>query len=663
MAHYGQDPADGAGADRGEPPMRGRTLARIAALTQAVLLAGALIVPSSVAAATYGFTLNAPSPSSVQYSDFTTLSGAYTCTNDGGGNCPATGSSATAYFEVRQHGTPDWYPVADVTNQFGFGSSCGSTCTFSFSRAWQAGVAIPFGPGDYDIRVTTSIAGGEQVLLSALTITKEATTTTYTGETSGAADTELTLGAWVHDEDLGVPGDVNGIFGDDLFGFGISWELFDSTNTTSLAGPVGGIILSDGEAFASDTLHLPAAGGTYKLRTTYAGNDYYADSSDLTEITVLGGGTGTNTPPSLVLPGAVTAEATSSAGAYVTYVVSATDAEDDPAPTPSCDIPSGSLFPIGDTTVECTVTDSGSLTDTGSFTVHVEDTTDPVVVISTTESDNGDGWYSIASNDGNPGVTVDVSTSDAVGATYLSCTDNGDSVGALAATGDSFVLGDGVHDIACSASDWAGNVGGDTAPFAVDQTPPGSLAFVGGGLSDGAEYVFGSVPAGPTGCTASDPGSGLASCSVSGYSDLVGSQTVTALATDNAGNTGSATLGYTVLAWTLVGFGNPVSATSTNLVKAGSSVNLKFEVFAGATELSSLDAVVGVYEMPVVCGILIPLGPATPAMSSKGAGLRYDASVGQYLTKWDVPDTAGTCWVVSMVTADGSSLHAVFQTK
>ncbi|MEO5705096.1 MAG: hypothetical protein ABIZ52_08270, partial [Candidatus Limnocylindrales bacterium] len=70
--------------------MRGLTLARIAVMAQAGLLAGALIVPSSVAAATLGFTLDAPSLSTVAYSDLVVLRGKYTCINDGVSVCPTT---------------------------------------------------------------------------------------------------------------------------------------------------------------------------------------------------------------------------------------------------------------------------------------------------------------------------------------------------------------------------------------------------------------------------------------------------------------------------------------------------------------------------------------------------------------------------------------------
>src|SRR5215217_1547558 len=87
----------------------------------------------------------------------------------------------------------------------------------------------------------------------------------------------------------------------------------------------------------------------------------------------------TNTKPTLTLPNNQTVEATSAAGAVVNYTASATDAEDDPDPTPNCTPASGSTFALGTTTVNCSVTDSGSLSDSGSFTVTVTDNTPPTL--------------------------------------------------------------------------------------------------------------------------------------------------------------------------------------------------------------------------------------------------------------------------------------------
>jgi hypothetical protein len=83
-----------------------------------------------------------------------------------------------------------------------------------------------------------------------------------------------------------------------------------------------------------------------------------------------------NTPPTLVLPDDMNVEATSSSGAAVTYVVTATDAQDgDLTAQVLCTPASGSIFALGTTTVNCSVTDAGGLEAIGSFDIKVEDTT------------------------------------------------------------------------------------------------------------------------------------------------------------------------------------------------------------------------------------------------------------------------------------------------
>jgi len=84
----------------------------------------------------------------------------------------------------------------------------------------------------------------------------------------------------------------------------------------------------------------------------------------------------TNTAPTLVLPNDMLVEATSSAGAPVSFSVTASDIEDgDLTSQVTCSPASGDTFPLGTTTVNCEVTDAGGLKTTGSFQVTVHDTT------------------------------------------------------------------------------------------------------------------------------------------------------------------------------------------------------------------------------------------------------------------------------------------------
>jgi hypothetical protein len=145
--------------------------------------------------------------------------------------------------------------------------------------------------------------------------------------------------------------------------------------------------------------------------------------------------------------------------------------------------------------------------------------------------------------------------------------------------------------VTCSATS-AGGTNSKSVTIKRDVTPP-NVSFV-GGISGGASYDFGEVPAAPT-CSASDETLGLASpCNVTGYSEAVGSHTLKATATDNAGNKATITRDYTVVAWRLSGFYQPVDMNDVvNTVKNGSTVPLKFEVFKrlAGTELTNTSIV------------------------------------------------------------------------
>jgi len=86
-----------------------------------------------------------------------------------------------------------------------------------------------------------------------------------------------------------------------------------------------------------------------------------------------------NSAPVLDLPSAVTLEGDTTGGALAAYTVGATDAEDDADPTPVCTPAPGTLVPLGTTQVDCTVTDAGGLTASGSFDLTVVDTTAPTL--------------------------------------------------------------------------------------------------------------------------------------------------------------------------------------------------------------------------------------------------------------------------------------------
>ena len=220
-----------------------------------------------------------------------------------------------------------------------------------------------------------------------------------------------------------------------------------------------------------------------------------------------------------------------------------------------------------------------------------------------------------------------------------------------------------------SVADVAGNSnpGIDSAAFMIDLSNPTNVAFVGGPAA-GSSHYFGSVPAAPT-CTAQDAISGLKDCVVTGYGTSVGTHTLTATATDNAGRTATATRTYTVLAWTPTGYYSPVdmsTATTTvwNTIKGGQTVPLKFELFVGSTEVTSVDAIASFQTQLVSCSTGVAgTEDAIEIVSTGGTSLRYDSTGGQFIQNWKTPLTSNKCYTATVTFDDGSKITAYFKTK
>lgn len=214
---------------------------------------------------------------------------------------------------------------------------------------------------------------------------------------------------------------------------------------------------------------------------------------------------------------------------------------------------------------------------------------------------------------------------------------------------------DATNNCAASPSDIAGNK--------IDKKAPTDITFADSTISDGGSYYFGFVPPAPT-CNATDKGSGLNSCIVTGYNAKVGSHTLTATATDNVGNTSTATLTYTVMAWTLTGFYQPVDMNGVwNNVKGGATVPLKFQVFAGPTELTDV-AVIDTFSVTsVVCPKTGYVADDIEFTTTGNTTLRYDTASYQFIQNWQTPKKPGACYQVMMATDDGSNLKATFILK
>jgi Ca2+-binding RTX toxin-like protein len=233
-----------------------------------------------------------------------------------------------------------------------------------------------------------------------------------------------------------------------------------------------------------------------------------------------------NTPPTVTVSG-VTNGGSYDKGSVPTAMCDVTDAEDGPssfAATLSSVTGTYASDDIGSQTADCSYTDGGGATDTDSATYGIGDPSAPDVQFGLTPaSPNGaNGWY-------NTGVDVDWTVTDTDSPNSLSTTDCDD----FSLTADQVGT-----DYTCMADSAGGHQQASTGSIAIDGTKP-TIDSVDGGPTDGATYYFGleTVPAAPT-CSASDATSGVNGdgCVITGWSDQLGSQTVTATATDNAGN-------------------------------------------------------------------------------------------------------------------------------
>jgi hypothetical protein len=91
-------------------------------------------------------------------------------------------------------------------------------------------------------------------------------------------------------------------------------------------------------------------------------------------------------------------------------------------------------------------------------------------------------------------------------------------------------------------------------------------------------------------------------------------------------------------------------------------VPLKFELFAGATELTDVAQIEGFTAKGITC----PSGVTTDDIevtATGGTALRYDTTAGQFVYNWKTPTGAGKCYSITMKAKDGSSLSANFKLK
>jgi|GEM_PF-2220053 len=133
--------------------------------------------------------------------------------------------------------------------------------------------------------------------------------------------------------------------------------------------------------------------------------------------------------------------------------------------------------------------------------------------------------------------------------------------------------------------------------------------------------------------------------------------------TDDGGLSSTDMITITVLPWSLLGFYQPVDMNGVyNFVKGGSTVPLKFEIFADPTELTDVTAVKSLTYAQVSCDANAITDPIE-TLTTGSTALRYDATSGQFIYNWKTPKMPGTCFRITVTTIDNSALVAYFKLK
>ncbi len=288
----------------------------------------------------------------------------------------------------------------------------------------------------------------------------------------------------------------------------------------------------------SESVTVPSASGTTsRVKVEAVGNIFFDISN--TNFTI-------NLPPVIACPADITTNTDPGlCSAGVTFTATASD--DMPGVVVACAPPSGSTFPKGTTTVNCTATDSVGATDTCSFTVTVNDTEPPAITCPANIIQSTD-----------PGLCSAVVTYSSATAT-----DNCPGVGAPVCnppSGSTFPKGATV--VTCVVSDAAGNSGTCVFTITVNDTqppsitcPPNQTAVTDQNAcpSPACQTVDYPAPTAADNC----PGVDTVCNPPAGTCFPVGVTTVTCTATDASGNTASCSFTVTTFDTALQDDSNP----------------------------------------------------------------------------------------------------------
>jgi hypothetical protein len=375
--------------------------------------------------------------------------------------------------------------------------------------------------------------------------------------------------------------------------------------------------------------------------------------------------------PQLFIPVAAAADATSTAGAAVTFnpIPSALDLGVTVVPVtctafaPAVAVASGSQFPIGNTTVNCLANDDAGNPAVGQFVVSVTDSSSPTIDASSVPTSpfdveaNGPSGY--LHPPGAPPLFVVTATDAVDGTVPAACSPDGTS---------DFTFG--TTPVACSAFDSTGNesasVGFDVA---VDDTTPPEISLAESPLVRSTTGAFETIDfLGNISVTDNADDAIVPVCRVDGMAaaspyDFAAdsTSTVSCTATDNSGNENSASFDVTVdFAYTIV-----IKDLKGN-INTGSTAAIDWYYEDPATgeriESSGFSPTVvwfGPYPDRNCEGVNNGEGDGFAAEDSGNSKVRYSFSDNSWRLNWQTPAYSG--WYEIVISPPGSDASSFCQ--
>jgi len=392
-----------------------------------------------------------------------------------------------------------------------------------------------------------------------------------------------------------------------------------------------------------------------------SGNLYIADTANFRVRKVISTPADTTPPAINNVPTDIVVEATGPEGATASYAnPTATDLVDGAVPV-TCAPASGSMFPLGTSTVSCSATDTHGNTAEASFNVKVRDTIPPKITCG-----GADGlWHAV-----DVGIACSVTDS---GSGLSNPSDASFSLATGVAAGAETANATTGTRVVC---DVAGNcaTAGPIVGNKVDKKGP-SLTLA--TPTNGAMYVLNQAMLAKFSCE--DGGSGLATCSgtVANGANLntssAGSKSFTVTATDAVGNLTKVTNTYTVAyanSGTCYGDAGhqvlqPVNADGSSVFRQGSTVPAKFRVCdANGKSIGTSGLVVGFQLIQTVSGTLVSTVNEAVISTTPDTSFRWDATAQQWIFNVSTKSlSANVTYYYRITLDDGSTIDFRFGLK